>query len=316
MLHTISLKHESEHEFLLASCQPPDSGIDPTTILTTRALMQVNKEARETVLAGRKLRSFNSNVYKVDTFFRGLYPSRDENRLMLHSYFFVNWSIDMFYFPKIDCRGVKNFLDETGMYNIERIALDIKGPTGEGLELYDLTHNEHIALTSLGKLSMLPLLKTICLALNFETVHQMFINYRFVSGYKSDSDKDVETSSDEQDEDDDVELPEREGPLASFGPESFSDWACSLGTDLYGFHRLESGSRHDLGLGERLPCVFEGQLLLLEDWINERLGAAARNVKELRKPDLHIYMGMDLFGGISHIVGGSQRPYTAFIDVE
>ncbi|KAI0966774.1 hypothetical protein F4678DRAFT_448095 [Xylaria arbuscula] len=113
MLHSLSIRWEEPcadyivSSFPTSCIEPSDySKIDLLLLPTTRALMQVNREARKAVLAGRQHPRVDNNIgiirYETQVFLGGIYQPRSSHRsgILLHKIFFVNWDIDMFYYGR------------------------------------------------------------------------------------------------------------------------------------------------------------------------------------------------------------------------
>lgn len=208
MIHTISLKHGEALDLLLCSFESHGPGIDPNILPTTRALMQVSKEARKAVLAGRRLQRLDSDMYEVDVFLRGVYPPNTDSTwpLMFHKCFFVNWDIDMFYFPQNSRLDVAMFLNESRLHDIKRIAIDIDGPVCAGDMLSVPNYGQLFNRTSVRELSILPSLTTIYLVLDFHAVRHIYNTIQYMEFVESNSDEQSETDLVEQDEDNDSEI--------------------------------------------------------------------------------------------------------------
>ncbi|KAF2971595.1 hypothetical protein GQX73_g1929 [Xylaria multiplex] len=144
MLHSISHRYYERDNYLLCSFVldggDNDRRINLLKFSTTRAVMKVNCEAREVVLAGRN--PHRITLEKMDVFMGGLYYNEDETAPpeydppLLQKSFFVNPELDMFYFRRGLHKNPALFLDESCLQEMRRIAIDIRDPISRDGMLY------------------------------------------------------------------------------------------------------------------------------------------------------------------------------------
>ncbi|KAI1363634.1 hypothetical protein F5Y08DRAFT_340459 [Xylaria arbuscula] len=107
-----------------------DHQIDLTSLCTIRALMQVSREAREIVLAGRHMQRTTTHKTEIKGFMGGVTDPCEgpEPYCVFHTFFFVNWDIDMFYFRFVLWPEMDYLFDAVSRESIRHIAIDVNGP--------------------------------------------------------------------------------------------------------------------------------------------------------------------------------------------
>lgn len=294
---------------------------------TTRALMQVSYQARRAVLAGREMVKCEGNVLKA--FLGGLFPSASITQdwtPKFHNYFFVDWEIDMFYFR--GAVNVSTFLDQTSMYAIKRIAIDIEGPEDVDEDL--LTAPEYdrdlFMESTIQDLSMLASLELLYLVLDYNFVRGMYSSRQRAiaaadeDGDDEDDDDDSETDEFEDDQgydsegnsidgdgddasEEDPEQDEDDGTASEFldYDSDHIEWLCELGTERYGFHPVKRESdRHfqttptsvfevrDRGTDDPIP---------FQEWAQKIMYWARLEAQCFCELPVDIHMVMDPLGG-------------------
>ncbi|KAI0450233.1 hypothetical protein F5B21DRAFT_529221 [Xylaria acuta] len=341
MLHSISYRHTVE-DLRLCSFFLSGPGINLFMLPTTRALMQVNQEARKAVLAGRQLQGVDNSIYTIDVFLGGVYNIRDgyKRHLMLHKFFFVNWDIDMFYFRRGLHMHMGKFLDSSCLYKMKRIALEIKGPSAQVDGLYAPSYSQLFDGTSISALANLPSLDTIYLVLDFHAVRRIYAYTQFTMGSESDSDEQSETYSVELDDENDSEAEEEldgdselhsyieeykeygeiDFPDCSFesdDEDDYEDWLSELPEDQYGFHHVESGShRYPETFTFRQQAPLTQIEISFQDWVDRMISSTKGDTMEFCGHPVDIQMVMDLYGGICRMVGSYYRGYIGFSAVD
>ncbi|KAI1110634.1 hypothetical protein F5Y14DRAFT_465360 [Nemania sp. NC0429] len=195
------------------------------TIATTRALMQVNKEARKAVLRGRQLQKFNCKDYDVRVFTGCGWP------LYLRGCFFVNWEVDCFYLRerRLGYLEIPDLLNEGPMHQIKNIAIDLESPlrcltwSGPPETESDPGYRtvQYDTLESLEELKALQSLKTIYLVYDFDTLTRVYASVQPATENDSNGGGD--------------------GGPHSFDPKTsyeYGNWVPGLPKDKYGFYHL------------------------------------------------------------------------------
>lgn len=286
MIHIVTPRHGAAVDLQLCSFERHGFGIYPYELPTTRALMQVSKEARKAVLAGRQLRHLDSDKYKVAVFAQwwGCITG-GKNDPKFQKYFFVNWDIDLVYFPRTSRPDVRLFLEESRLHDIKRIAIDIQGPDYNSDEdvTYAPSYDDLLASTSIRELSMLSELTTIYLVLNAPAVAELYhVSILFAEG---ESDSDESDEDDEEDEKDYVDY--------------LFDWLCLHETDQYDFHHI--GSETYRYFRKPITCLFTQPVTLTQveipfpAWVDEMISATERDARCFCGPGVDVQMVMELF---------------------
>ncbi|KAI1349578.1 hypothetical protein F5Y01DRAFT_327337 [Xylaria sp. FL0043] len=174
--------------------------INPLMLPTMRALMKVNREAREAVLAGRELQRVKQGGYRVTTFLNMVVNQSAMRRrqIEMHNFFFVNWDIDVFYFRRGLHLDVGQFLDSSCLLKVKRIAIDIKTPwlelgEPEGSRLHVPPHAWLFYGTSIQNVERLPALRSIHLVLDCHAIRRLYAYTKILGGVKSDGEENIKT---------------------------------------------------------------------------------------------------------------------------
>ncbi|KAI0551704.1 hypothetical protein F4679DRAFT_582165 [Xylaria curta] len=306
MIHSISYVGRVIHwnKILLCSfslggtCYDKYSQVNVYNLPTTRALMQVNYEARKTVLVGRQLqRVVNSNQFNVNTFHGRsgsqihLYvrASRQQPCQLFYKFFFVNWDIDVFYFRSGIQIVMHTILDESCLQKMQRMAVEIRGPRTIKGGLYAPGYTCFLGSKRVPVVPSVPLLASVnkvFLVLGYKAAHKIYkqnlaeqsdVPYTVLSGeavpYISDTDSEA-SSMDESD---------------------YEGWCDRLPPpDEFGFHHIEAepGYYFETPLTRLAPPG----TISFHDWATIMIHEAERDARECfcgRPIDVHMVMDLD-----------------------
>lgn len=167
MVHSMSYGGNERRPLSIYSWEQGGPGIDLESLPTVRALMQVSREARKAVLAGRQFQRLLHNNARVYSYKYWL--------CVLRNCFFVNWEIDMFYFldqrplvklcySLIDSNWVT--FPNSWVAKIQRAAIGFDGVFNPANNLLDASYDELFNQTAIEHLAVIPSLKTVYLALD------------------------------------------------------------------------------------------------------------------------------------------------------
>ncbi|KAI0533233.1 hypothetical protein GGR58DRAFT_517078 [Xylaria digitata] len=351
MLHSISHRCYADNKYMFCSFvsngRDNDRRINLLKISATRALMQVNREARKAVLAGRDLHKVTRRKMKV--FMGGLYNKNKAKPLeyedpLLQNFFFLNPDLDMFYFRCGLHLNPALFLDKSCLQKMQRIAIDIRGPISKGGMLYAPSYSKLFGANSephwLFARDNLPSLKTIVLVLGVHAVRRLYI---YSSGFNHagfDEDQENETNIHKWYGEDDI-MSERDsdwgepatddheyayghpdGPHENVGldEEKYDDDLEKLFSDRFGFHNVEP---------ESCRCAFKPVMYLsgrqappvqvsiaFRRWVREMVSRAKGEASEYLKRPIDIQMVMDHSGNFFDPIEGYYRLSAEFFDVD
>ncbi|TGJ87457.1 hypothetical protein E0Z10_g1280 [Xylaria hypoxylon] len=342
MIHLISRKNSSADAYMLCSFGWSDydyrQRIDLPELSTTRALMQVNQEARKAVLAGRKLQSVNDSQMNVFLGFKYIYERQGYRyeHAIVQKFFFVNWDIDMFYLRCCLFTNIDLFFDKSCLQKIKRIAVDCRGPRRQGNTLYTPGYNKLFGLCSTSHWTFahpgLTSLNSIYLVLGIYATRRLYAYTQFLNIAESDEDQQSGTDIVEQDEED--ESASEEDESASEGDEGASEgdeissevesdedgeadffnglfgfthegWYKDLLHDLpgdqIGFHHFEPESYFDkpfIYLSRRQASPTRVKISF-RDWVQNTISRAKGEVGLSLGRPINIQMVMDQYGGFN-----------------
>ncbi|KAI0433320.1 hypothetical protein F5Y09DRAFT_338739 [Xylaria sp. FL1042] len=338
MLHSVSYRC-SRRDLLLCSFVSQGRDIDPARLPTTRALMQVSKEARKAVLAGRQLQRVKMVGYEINTFF-GLLINANNGRGMhirMHKFFFVNWDIDMFYFRRGLHIHVQNFLDKSCLLKMKRIAIDTKYPWFY-VEKESQLNLPHYAFLFYGMslsavIRNLPALNAVHLVLDFHALRRLYAYTKLLKDkeVKEDTEADAPPQDEGNNNESEEGLGEFDGgreweleqgtlerPERVFGSENeakYNDWLAKLRTkhDEYGFHRVEPETYHYFGetflCHVRRPIQHPIEILIpveiiipFQDWVHQMISETKKEIRKFCKHPVDINMVIDVYGGCPHLM--------------
>ncbi|RWA07585.1 hypothetical protein EKO27_g7508 [Xylaria grammica] len=323
LFHSISYAHHSERYFMLFTFDMTgdDKHSERDRLLrhsTTRALMQVNREARKTVLAGRELQRVahtNMNVC-VGCTYGSISPVRPGlYGFILQKFFYVNWDIDMFYFR---CglhisNPLEAFLDKSCLPKMKQIAIDIRGPSavGNNYLLKAPTYKRIFGVYSDPYWTFaqnLPSLNTILMVVDRHTSRKLW-------GHSTlDEDEWEGPLVPDQDVDSDAgnNYGERDSTEGEDDEWMYLEWIESYPKDEFGFHRF-SPEFYDMELYRRLFCLVRQQLSVdkvkvpFKEWVEEIVSSAKEDAKEALGRPIDIQMVMDHLGSYDNDIGGYHR---------
>lgn len=250
--------------------------------------MQVSREARKAVLAGRQLQ-------KLDQILGMACPAPP----VLQKCFFVNWEIDMFYFRQLApmTRFWRGGRLDSWVLKIERLAVDIADVWNGRDALLVPGYNELINSATIAHLANLASLKTLYLVLDHNASMQMYRLIRLMMDSELDVD-DYEVSAQDEDWDED----EYSEPCFEIGEDSdYSDWLRGFPTDQWKFHNV--GPESDLHSQRTLNCIIRPRAfperikIPFLDWLNQIISATKEDAERSGKLTVDIQMVMDVTGG-------------------
>ncbi|KAI1734965.1 hypothetical protein F4680DRAFT_453359 [Xylaria scruposa] len=277
---------------------------------TTRSLMQVNYEARKTVLGGRQLqRVVDSNHFNVNTFHGGsslgIHPdghvnvtdSRRPHGMIYHKFFFVNWDIDMFYFRSGIQSVMHMILDESCLQKMQRMAVEIRGPRARNEGLYALWYTDLFDMQRTSRVPVVPAAPVSLTRRLLASVNKIFL----VLGYKA-ARKIYKQNLAEQDDrepdtvlDEVLYIGETDSEAGSVDESDYDAWCDDLPPrDEFGFHHIEA----EPGYYFETPLTRLDQLGLIsfQDWAAGTVHEAERDARENycgRPVDVHMVMDLD-----------------------
>ncbi|KAI0506522.1 hypothetical protein F5B22DRAFT_650635 [Xylaria bambusicola] len=273
---------------------------------TIRALIQVSREARKVVLAGRQLHRFKAdNTYETHSFRGGVcYMEGEEKKHpILHKFFYVNWDIDMFYFRRGKQRYVTSIFDAEIRGKIKHIAIEINGPAEVRRTItapnYDQLCDEVSPFPAHFFTYFLPSLKTVYLAMSFYAVHRScaHIARRPLKG--------LENSLKWFDEDFDMEIDEDQ---MSEHYRILDTWF----TADFGFHHVDTFSvrywRHRMWYSPGLaPDSQHSVQREFKHWVKEMVSLAKEEAAEELRQLPKFKMVMDHNGAYEAMIEGYNR---------
>ncbi|TRX96305.1 hypothetical protein FHL15_002577 [Xylaria flabelliformis] len=315
MVHSISYSGNLIDNFLLCSFSFDCDGVDPYSqvnvyhLATTRALMQVNYEARKTVLVGRQLqRVISSDHFSIEAFHGGgsrlqdyLFNSSRWRRYRLphgviyHKFFFVNWDIDLFYFRS----GIHNFMDtileESCLQKMQRIAVEIRGPKVKNGGLYAPSYTTFFdpwkCTGSPVSPHLLASVKIISLVLTYKAARKIYQQHLIEHHNRE---PDTEPSGDIE------EYKEATGTglePSQIGECDYQKWArCIPREGKYGFVDHSQFFNRPLTRLALPGDVWETPLISLEDWIDEMISKTEGDARENfcgRPVDIRMFVDID-----------------------
>ncbi|KAI0903189.1 hypothetical protein F4823DRAFT_636546 [Ustulina deusta] len=336
MLHSISPKVGMEDLMLgslALSGRDIDQMVNVYNLPTTRALMQVNQEARKAVLAGRELQKvsdhrYPDHMYTLNVFLGGVYNINDngKRRLMLHRFFFVNWDIDMFYFRCGLQEVMHMFLDSDFLHKIKHIAIEIDGPKSRRNVLYAPPYHNLWGTTISCPMSFirpsLPSVSTIYLAIGYYTVQRMGA-YMLHPKYNDSENEGQGQDQNEPEVDSDDELETDFGmyftdDIEWIDEEACEEWLAQLPMDKYGFHHIEPSRKYVLKTlnylsGRKNPTRVEGSF---SDWVDELTSRAKEETREICGQPVEVEMVMDHCGDFDHMIRVYHRGHVGVMPVD
>ncbi|KAI0856023.1 hypothetical protein F4860DRAFT_529535 [Xylaria cubensis] len=297
MIHSISYSRNQIDKFLLCSFRVDCDGVDPYSrinvyhLSTTRALMQVNYEARKTVLVGRQLqRVVSSDRISIQTFHGG---SRLQDYLfniirwgpyrpshgIYHKFFFVNWDIDLFYFRSGVHNHMDTILEESCLQKMQRMAVEIRGPKVKSGGLYAPSYTTFFdPWKSTGSpidRRLLASVKVISLVLSYKAARKIY-QHHLIEQHNRESD--TEPSGDIE------EYKEVTGigfEPSQIGECNYEKWArCIPREDKYGFIDHSHFFNRPLTRLALPGDVWETPLISFEDWIDELISKTEGDARE------------------------------------
>ncbi|KAI0814149.1 hypothetical protein GGR55DRAFT_701872 [Xylaria sp. FL0064] len=277
VLHTISRTLLNGRRIALFSEVEEGLLMELDRLPTTRALMQVNQEARIAVLSGRQLQNpFDSSSFAIlarhgDTFHQ--------------KFFFVNWDIDMFFFRNGAQHIIHSVFEKSALSKIKHIAIEIDGPKQDGNVLrapgyYNLVDKNTFCDPMFFARSHLPSTETIYLVLHYvPTVHTMTT---FMMFPMENCEGDVDDYSNRTHFETMSRLSVFMGELNS--KEENSDFGMRLPEDKFGLQHFEIESptytwKPIYYLSGR-ECPQNRVKALFRDWVDEMVSRAIEDVKE------------------------------------
>ncbi|KAI0424287.1 hypothetical protein F5Y09DRAFT_347878 [Xylaria sp. FL1042] len=244
--------------------------MDPARLLTARALMQVNYEARTAVLSGRHLQ----NILHTSSY--TMYAGYGDTSYL--KFFFVNWDIDMFFFQGGTQHFIHLLFDRNVLSKIKHIAMGINGPRQEGNVLrapgyYSLIHGAFGDPTSFAR-SHLPSAKTMHLVLHHESTMRPMTAFMMLP--MAHPEGDVDDDSDRTHFDTLTRLCSFRRELESI--EANLDLDLRLPEDKFGFHHFELESPTYTQKPIYYPSWRESHHMWVKasfkDWVNEIVSCA------------------------------------------
>ncbi|KAI1427630.1 hypothetical protein F5Y12DRAFT_736120 [Xylaria sp. FL1777] len=266
--------------------------------------------------------------FNIDVFLGGVYNilNKDQRRLMLHSFFFVNWDIDMFYFRCGFQTVMHEIFDECCLHRIKHIAVEIDGPEARGDTLNAPGYYKLLGKTTSEPLSFLqlylPSVTTMYLALSFYTTRRMCAYVLFGTSEFSDGDVSMEDLGEELQETD-LSLDYSDYELDSEMEDGCDEMLSHYPEDVYGFHHIIPGyhcySSNPITYlsGRKTPETPQTEVeTSFKDWVDQIVSYAEEDARNIFKHSIEIRMVMDHSGGYDRIVDGYYRGCVGLIPVD
>ncbi|KAJ2990261.1 hypothetical protein NUW58_g3040 [Xylaria curta] len=331
MLHSISYGYSSAEVILCSfATSDPDSAcrVNVLNLPTTRALMQVNREAREAVLDGRQLqRVVDNDQHSINVFHGGFHSCSNGRIAILHRYFFVNWGIDMFYFREGLHISMHNILEQSCLQRMKRIAIEIRGPTILGRALCAPRYSPLFGISYMKKVVPLPScdltranlasVGTIFLVLDFNTVRGMYAFENAPEESRTEVADQNEENPSERGEP--LHYESTDEILDSDDECDYTDWICDLFIEReFGFHHVSPNpdrySMKPLCLWGRQDTL-KREKISFEDWVGKMISGAQKDCKNFCGRSVDIQMVMDPFGGYDWMITSYDRVNIGFTQV-